>query len=484
MKKLKKHKCLPSLNDKVKNVSTFVDLLLIIVRMKKNCLQLWFWGCVVLIMSSCLKTEEYDDMTSSNCLISSFYLQSDSIPELENVKFTIDQVNGLIYNKDSMPYGTEINWLVVCQVSFVGYPSMVEVYQHASGDSATWNQADSLDFSDYVRFDIYSADGKATKRYMTQLNIHQQVPDSMEWTCFSDRLLGKTILEQKVIERNNYLWMYVRVTDGYELYRSLATDRKTWVPVSLTGMDGKTVILSQITEYEGYLYMHASDGTLFYSTNGYAWNLMPDPTPAISVLLGTINGSEQGKTSSALAAIIQDDNIWRFAVMDVDRQWTIGDAVPAEFPVSGFGNSSYESMFFWHLMVIAGRDRTGQLSNATWETMTGLSWVCLTDERTSWFEKREGVMLTQYDDNLFLIGGINASNDATKDIYISQDKGISWILVETLIVLPETYKARGHASMLVDKDNFLLLFGGKEKNNANILDELWSGRINRLGFKD
>ena len=453
--------------------------------MKKKNLQLWIVGCMAFILSSCLGSDkwEYDEWNGSNCLISSFKLLHDSIPGLENVKFTIDQINGLIYNKDSMPYGTEINWLVVCQVDFEVTPSAVEVYQAAKHDSMTWNTTDSLDFSDYVRFDIYSADQKATKRYYAQLNIHQQVPDSMDWKWSSNRLLGKAVQEQKVIVRNNFYWMYVRAASGYELYRSPVADRKTWTPVALTGLSGKTVILSQLTEYEEVLYLPASDGSLYYSTDGGNWNVL-EQTPAVKTLLGTINGSEQGKTSSKLAAIIQEDNIWRFATMDVDRKWEKGTVTPAEFPVSGFGNSSYESMFFWRLVVAAGKNRNGGLSDAAWETMTGLSWVRLTDARKSYFDKREGVMLTQYDGNLFLIGGINALNEPKKDIYISWDKGISWAKADSLIVLPETYKARGHASVLVDKDNFLHLFGGKENNSANILDELWSGRINRLGFKD
>ena len=472
--------------EKDKNVSTFVHLFQIIVRMKKKILQLLSLGWLVFYLSSCVGNDlGYDDWNTSNCLISSFSLQSDSIPELENVKFTIDQLNGLIYNKDSMPYGTEINWLVVCKVQFEGsWPSMIEVYQAATGDSTTWSIADSLNFSDYVRFDVYSADAKATKRYFARLNIHQQVPDSMDWTWSSNRLLGKAVKEQKVIEWNNHYFMYIMTANGYELYRSPVTDKKTWIPVSLIGLAGKTLVLSQITEYEGLLFMHASDGSLYYSTNGSTWNMLSDQTPVIRTLLGTINSSEQGKTSSKLATIIEENNAWYFATFDINQQWEKGVAVPAEFPISGFGNLNYESMFFWRLLIVAGKDRYGRLSNAAWETMTGLSWVCLTNNRKSWFEKREGVMLTQYDENLFLIGGLNASNIASKDIYISRDKGISWALGDSLIVLPKTYKARGYASVLVDKNNFLLLFGGKENNSANVLDEMWSGRINRLGFKD
>ncbi len=471
---------------KDKNVSTFVHLFEMIVRMKQKNLPLLLLGCLAFVLSSCFKDSQldYDDWHGSNCLISSFKLQSDSIPGLEDVKFTIDQLNGLIYNKDSMPYGTEIIGLVVCKVDFEGIPSSIEVYQHATGDSATWNQTDSLNFSDYVRFDVYSQDEKATKRYYAQLNIHQQVPDSMEWTWSASRLLGKAVQDLKAIERNQYYWMYVRSSAGYELFSSPVTDRKTWIPVSLNGLTGKTFILSQLIEYEDVLYLPASDGSLYYSMDGRNWHLL-EQTPVVKTVLGVIHGNEQGKTTSRLAAIIQEENTWRFAVMDINHQWETGDATPAEFPVSGFGISDYESMFHWRLLVVAGKDRNGRLSNTTWETMTGLSWVRLTDERKSWYERREGVMVTQYDNRLYLIGGIQSSNVPAKDIYVSNDKGISWALAnDALIFLPESYKARGHASVLVDKDNFLLLFGGKENNSANVLDELWSGRINRLGFKD
>ena len=455
--------------------------------MKKYNRQLWIFGCCALILSlsSCLRVEEDDHDTwyLSKCLISSFSLQSDSVPGLENVKFTIDQVNGLIYNKDSMPFGTEINWKVICDIGFEVYPSAIEVFEAATGDSATWNTTDSLDFRDYVRFDIFSMDNKNSKRYFVQLNIHKQAPDSMSWNWFSSRLLGKAIQEQNVIVWNNYFWMYTRSSSGYELYRTPVEDKKTWTPVTLTGFGSKTIILSQIVEYDGILYMPSSDGTLFYSTNRTDWRIV-EASPTVKTLLGVLNGSVIGKTQSAMTAIIQENGALYFATMNAENQWKKGAVVSENFPLSGFGVTSYETAFYWHLLVVAGKDRSGKLSNAVWETMNGLNWVCSTDDRNTYFEKREGVIVTHYDEKMFLIGGINESNTAQKDIFYSQDRGITWALADSLLYFPETFRARGFASVIVDKDNFLHLFGGKENNNANILDELWSGRINRLGFKD
>jgi hypothetical protein len=426
---------------------------------------------------------ETDEWNLSNCQIVSFSLQNDSIPGLSDVKFTIDQLNGLIFNKDSMLYGTQINWKVVCSATYVVTPSAIEVYQEATKDSAYWNSSDSLDFSDFVRFRVYSYDGKAYKAYTARLNIHQQEPDSMTWTLCAERLTGKNMQEQKVIAANGFYWMYVKSADGYELYKSPATDAENWTKTPLNGLSDKTFVLSQITEYEGVLYLPASDGTCYASIDGVNWDIEKD-TPDIRVLLGTVEASPQVKRPSALAAVIREGDVWRFAAMDADAHWKTGAAIPETFPVTGFGAASYEQMYYRHLIVVAGKDRNGGLSNTAWDTMDGLSWVRLTDEGASFFEAREGVMLTQYDEKLFLIGGIDASNRAIKDIYRSIDKGITWNLADTLIVLPETYRARGYASMLVDQDHFILLFGGKESKNANVLDELWRGRINRLGFFD
>jgi len=304
----------------------------------------------------------------------------------------------------------------------------------------------------------------------------------MTWTLSTIRLPGKNIQEQKVIVCGDSYWMYVKGTAGYELYKSPVTDASNWTAKPLSGLSDKTFLLSQMTEYEDVLYLPASDGSLYASVDGAGWTL--DEAPEIKALLGTVDSSGRTNRPSALAAIIKQGDAWFFASMNSELQWKTGAAVPEAFPIAGFGHASYEQMYYRYLMVVAGKDRTGRLSNTAWTTMDGRSWVRLTEEKSSFFEEREGVVVADYDDKLFMFGGIDASNKANKDIYRSVDKGVTWTLADTLIVLPETCRARGYASALVDKDHFILLFGGEESNSANCLDELWYGRIKRLGFKE
>ena len=133
--------------------------------MKKNRLQSGTAACMAaLLLSSCLNNKELEvpNWVQDNCQIASFSLKNDSIRGLAQVVFTIDQIKGEIYNRDSMPYGTVINRKIICNVKYDGLPpSAVEVYQETTKERNNWNGSDSLDFSKLIRFDVYSYNGKS-----------------------------------------------------------------------------------------------------------------------------------------------------------------------------------------------------------------------------------------------------------------------------------------------------------------------------------
>ncbi|RHJ86525.1 DUF6242 domain-containing protein [Parabacteroides sp. AM08-6] len=461
--------------------------------MKKK-LVLFITGCFVFLLSSCLGSNEIDYELSKDCQILTFSLSSDSVPELKNVVFTIDQINGLIFNADSMPYGTELKDKVICTVNLATTVWGCQVIQEAIGDTISWNLQDSLDFSKPVQFINTLWDGETTKKYTAQLNIHQVVPDSMVWTVYSENIAGEAIKEEKTIvfgeEGSAFYYMYmqpVNASKGYLLYRSAVSDGRNWEPLSLTGLPADNLRLSQIDEYEGNLYVITTDGLLYRSANGTDWTLV-EGAPSIKTLLGSIKVSDDftgsGKQQSAMAAIVDQNGVATFARMDKSMEWKSGNTVSAGFPMSGFGNVSYNSMFRAYLMVVAGRTENNSLTNTVWGTSDGLVWANFTDEETETFSVREGVSVIQYDNRMFMVGGIDAAGKASSEIYMSQDYGVTWNLSDTLTVMPPEFKARGYASIYVDKDNYMYLFGGKETTSSNVLDQIWRGRINRLGFKD
>lgn len=438
------------------------------------------------LMSSCLGTGDtaIDDWNLGNAQISAFSLSNDSIEGLSDVVFTIDQVNGKIYNRDSMPYGTVIDEKVICSISYE-YVVLGTIFVSSGGDTVYWNGSDSVDFSSPVQITVYPYDGVSMKTYEARINIHQVNPDSMVWELYSGLIPGKSFSEMKILSYNDYYYMYAKEPSvsgtGVEckLYRSGTSDMAKWEQIPLTGMPGNTV-LSRMTEYESFLYTFTTNGELYRSADGHTWSQVAD-VPYIQVLIGSIPGNRIGG-SPVLSGISKVGETLRFVTMNGNMEWQTGPVTPATFPLSGFGVLNYEAMYYPYLSISGGRDSEDQLSGMTWSTTDGLSWISITNKQSE-FAAREGPSFFSYDTLFYLIGGLDASGAALKDICYSKDKGVTW-WPDTVHIMPEDYSARGFSSVVIDEDNYILLFGGKADKDTDILNELWRGRINRLGFRE
>ena len=240
-----------------------------------------------------------------------------------------------------------------------------------------------------------------------------------------------------------------------------------------------------MTAYEDAFYAVTTKGVLYSSADGQTWSPVEN-SPVIKALLGTIDVDDDftaaGKQPSALSAVIDKDGTLVYGYMNEAKVWNEGTLLNEGFPLTGFGNLSYNSMFRARLLVVAGRDKDNKLTNTAWATDDGKVWAKLTDDETAPFDKQEGVAVAEYDDKIFMLSGINEAGKASSDIYLSRDGGVNWSLSDSLVVMPQEFKARGFSSIYVDQDNYMYLFGGKETNSSNVLNQIWRGRINRLGF--
>jgi hypothetical protein len=451
----------------------------------KNRTVLYITGCIISLLTSCLGSDDDTSATvSRDAQIATFSLTNDSVPGLKSVKFTIDQLNGLIFNMDSMPYGTKVE-RTLCNITFASYAINTAVTPGAQPDTTfSWTEKDSVDFSKPVKLVVMAVDGATTKTYTAKVNIHQVNPDSMLWERYADMPSLGTIQEQKVIihsynEEDAY-FMYLKTSGNYKLYYSPVTDARHWEELPLSGLNGgDDKLISQLTLFGSLAYMPSKSGALYASPDGVSWTPAGNTLP-VRALLGAL--SEGRNQSPVLTAIVEDNGLLSFACMSENGEWTTGEKVHNNFPIANFASYAYTNMYYAYVLLAGGRDRENQLTNTTWGTMNGKDWALLTNEGNNYFEKREGMTLTKYDEKFFLTGGINAAGKASKEIYTSIDNGVTWARQDASVLFPDAYKARGFASAQVDNDNYMLIFGGKTSNDTYQLNEIWRGRINRLGF--
>lgn len=94
--------------------------------------------------------------------------------------FTIDHVNNLAYNLDSLPIGTRLDKIVFSTFSITGGQAALK--KLSADEDTVYAAADTLDFSHGPReFRLYGIDGISRRTYKVDVRVHNQVKDSLTW---------------------------------------------------------------------------------------------------------------------------------------------------------------------------------------------------------------------------------------------------------------------------------------------------------------
>ena len=147
----------------------------------------------VLPMASCRDKHNDDDEYSysestQTTLVKGFALQADAevLASLDSVHFTIDYDNGLIYNADSLPVGTDISGLKVTVEFLNGVSSAIFKITGATQQADTTIEYTSsmtrkLDFTGKTVLTVTSSDQTQVKDYEVKVLVHKYNPDSLIW---------------------------------------------------------------------------------------------------------------------------------------------------------------------------------------------------------------------------------------------------------------------------------------------------------------
>lgn len=156
----------------------------------------------VLFLASCLGSDEDDTVLYDDTAITSFYISTAKMTKhttsstgadstyfytnsnMSEYPFSIDQLNGLIYNVDSLPIGTDVTKLLV---SFSTKNNGLAYIENLAGDSLkALSTTDSIDFSSPRRLRVYSSDVSACRTYVVTVNVHKETADSFKWAHVAD----------------------------------------------------------------------------------------------------------------------------------------------------------------------------------------------------------------------------------------------------------------------------------------------------------
>lgn len=343
------------------------------------------------------------------------------------VTFTIDQNQHLVYNSDSIAYGTNVEKVLV-KVTADGY-----VY-YLKPDSELGSVEDTIDFTSPVTFRVKSYDEQYTRDYLVSINVHQVDPKETVWQEILNANFPK-LVEQKAFVKGDSLFVIGIDANGvYQTASADIADGATWTTTACSGIEGAG-LTALLVEDVFYL---KTDAGLYRSEDAIAWSVADD-TPEAFVQLDEVGGHGVALFCQPLStneSIMRSILVATSEAADTCAQvWTKLSTEPVWKEIGENGNNVYGCPNLENLAVI------------------------------------------EYADKLYAFGGKSVGNrkvplEAFGECYESRDHGVTWKVYEDALSLPKAFKGREESfSTATDGEYVWVMWSG---------GEVWRGRWNGI----
>ena len=452
----------------------------------------------VFLMASCLESDN-DYTYTDDCAISSFSVTtakqntfvktSDGLRDslvvkeltLSNYKFYIDQINGKIYNPDSLPCGVDAKKLL-CSVSNSS-AGLVVIKKEKSDSLDYFSSTDSLDFSVDREVQVVSNSGLSVKKYTVHVNVHKEQADSFAWHATPICAELKTMQAIKTAAVNGKLILLG--TDGNTtiVYTNNGT-QWTKCETNLGHNLAADAYKSLVTKDD---YVYISDGGNIVRTNdGKTWDIMGTATDVTRLVAASRYSLYGYATDGRL--MTSKDNGATWAVADIDDELSLmpyGETTYASVEIEGYAKTDRVMLFGTRDAATYPNDKYltiwGKIDEAA-ENSENQPWAYygVSADNNHAAPLLSGISAVAYDGGVYMMG--QEEGKAPK-FYKSLDNGITWREDTATVMLPTNFNenatnaitAKGTYALTVDKNKSLWLV-----NASNGMT--WRGRINRLGW--
>ena len=438
-------------------------------------------------VTSCLDSDYTEYEYSSNSSITAFSIKDSIVTYYSAVvdgvdttlstaivgtdyPFVINQGEGLIYNPDSLPVGTDISKVVV------GITADTQgIYIVAETDSL-WEEKDSLDFNNPIQFKVLAENGTFGRTYTTKINVHQQDPEVLSWQKL-DCNFDTDIKEQKAVYVNHTIYVFGKQDEQAVITKTQASDGKVWTTPIRIDIPGKADITSAMA-WGNQLFLLA-DNELYTSNDGLSWEKMG--TTKLHQLTGNIY-------SDNIQKIMAIDENNHYTESQDGITWKSYEAMPEGFPTGHIFFASYPldtNKDIYRTVVVGNHPVASDSTTVAWTQLDSeYDWTDLVaPDNSHACPKLENMTMFRYNNELYLFGGNGQRNGEIAPFsafYISKDNGITWQTASDKIVFPEEFQTKyeesdGNYSSVVDDNHFIWIMWSET-------GEVWRGRINKLGF--
>lgn len=438
------------------------------------------------IFVSCMKEEE-EPVLSDECFISDVSLGSvkrafhvtdslgnDSIYfstfSGSNFAMTIDQRSLTIENRDSLLYNSILTSVLVD----ITYEGLFLMYRPAADTTAAWvtyNNTDSLDVSQPLQLFVGSQSGLATRVYTLKVNVHQVEGDSMTWDCVEKDVPGLSdMAEPRATVFDHKLCVLGKTTSGVKMgVRSglQTTGEWKWQNTNLP----LAAMTETLQERNDSLFVSTSEGTLYSSADGVEWNVLGATVSGLKLLALT----DRFYYALVDGTVCRSDNgvEWHPEPLDDNPNLLLVHRAQSLCYSQNNGNTR-----IFVCGTCSPDDRRCTVWSKMWtpldaEEACGWTYFVPTKENPYTCPVLEDMVLLPYDGRTIAFGGAGDGMRALEKIFVTNDHGITW-KEDGLLHLPSALLGvSGPIAATVDEHNFIWIIAD---------NQVWRGRLNRLGF--
>ena len=399
-------------------------------------------------------------------------------PVLAKTLFSIDQLNRVIFNRDSLPYQTRLKKYSVAITYSSASPSKVElVYPDTVME---WNGTDSVDFAThlYPVFKVTAQSGYSLE-YTIDLKIRKVDPDLINWSK-NTTSLPSTVRDQKTVMTNDGFYTYSIDNDNQLYLRKTDEKVSSYEPKQgINGITASDILLESITYFKGELYALDKFNNAYNSSNGTDWY---QKSANVKAILGVLPSSSEDKD----VLLLLTENAGKYSLaktMDMITVTPIRELTSFElnsFPLSGFSstvNYDRNNLNKNILAITGGLKSDNNYSNLTWLIQTNSNGELRinSNQQHNRFQAKEGIVSFMYNDYLYVL---------TNNKFYKSNFADSWLLAPDKEQFEESMTSMHGQSVLIDNKNNIWIFGGIPDSGTTPFLEIWKGRINKLNVAD
>lgn len=402
-------------------------------------------AAVVMLFTGCKKTS--DQVISEGTTVNYLRMYSPYDSNVKNYAFTIDTVNNLIFNEDSLAFGTRVDELS---------PMITPIFSTCMIDGEIDLYSEDTVYVDFTKehtLTVTSAGDKNSRTYKIWVNVHQVNPDTIEWE-FMGELPSDDVKRDKCVATEDGGMYWILDREG-KLTVKYSSEGILWTEYTTEGITQgvEEIDIEHAVAHNGEVCMMAGM-TLLTSNQEINW-ASEETTSEVEIehLLFSLNGE--------LYALGKGNKILRLN----GTNWEEAAQMPTGFPVTGEAVSTSKSPSgTWRVMIACGIDEMGNYLNNVWSTENGSYWVNLTI-KDSQITPRTNAAIAQYASGLILIGGTDKDGNMVEDNFMySKDSGMTWQEIKDVFSIDTTTTClitrREKHSAVTAADGYLTIIGG------------------------